>query len=222
VGARQTWDALAAQPETYVGDPARGREELDGLFGRLGVDPRGGTCVEVGCGPGRMTAALAERFDRVLGLDVSPAMLQQARVNVPNENVEFRAVSGERLDGVGDASADVVICYLVLQHLASRAVITAYIAEFARVLRDGGEAYVQLPILEPGLVARLWRASRSALVPVSSFLGPTRLAEFRGFRLTRAEVVGALARAGFHVAATAFGDDAPYRFSRDLFLRLSK
>ncbi len=49
-----------------------------GLFGRLGVDPRGGVCVEVGCGPGD-TGALAERFDRVLALDVSPAMLEQAK-----------------------------------------------------------------------------------------------------------------------------------------------
>ena len=59
---RQTWDALAAgDTATYVGDPARGQQELDGLFGRLGADPRGGLAVEVGCGPGRMTAALAER-----------------------------------------------------------------------------------------------------------------------------------------------------------------
>ena len=79
--------------------------ELQGLFERLGADPRGGTCVEVGCGSGRMTAALAERFERVLALDVSPAMLsQRARRNVPDEHVEFRAVPGDRLDGIEDES----------------------------------------------------------------------------------------------------------------------
>jgi SAM-dependent methyltransferase len=220
VGARQTWDALAARPETFVGDPARGREELAGLFGRLGADPHGGTCVEVGCGPGRMTAALAERFDRVLGLDVSPAMLEQARSNVPNANVEFRVISGERLDGVADASADAVVCYLVLQHLASRALVTSYLREFARVLRPGGSAYAQLPVL-CGRGARMWRAARSALVPLTSFLGPTRRAEFRGFRLTRGELDAALAQAGLRIEATA-DNDTPYRFSRDIFLRLSK
>jgi len=220
VGARQTWDSLAARPETYVGDPARGREELAGLFGRLGADPHGGVCVEVGCGPGRMTAALAERFDRVLALDVSPAMLEQARANVRNTNVEFRAVSGERLDGVDGASVDVVVCYLVLQHLASRALVVTYLSEFARVLRPGGEAYVQLPVLE-GRGVRAWRSARSALVPLTAFLGPTRRAEFRGFRLTRAELDDALARSGLRVEATASGEHAPYRFSRDLFLRLS-
>src|SRR5258708_11243092 len=72
VGSRQTWDALAARPDTYVGDPERGREELAGLFGRLGADPRGGVCIEVGCGPGRMTTALAERFHPALARDGSP------------------------------------------------------------------------------------------------------------------------------------------------------
>ncbi len=49
---RRTWDGLAAESEVYVGDPARGEQELESLFGRLGADPRGGVCVEVGCGSG--------------------------------------------------------------------------------------------------------------------------------------------------------------------------
>src|SRR5881392_3229436 len=161
---RATWDALAADPDAYVGDPERGRSELQGLFERLGAEPRGGTCVEVGCGPGRMTAALAERFDRVLALDVSPAMLERARAAVPDERVEFRAVSGQRLDGVEDAIADVLVCYLVLQHLPRRDVILGYLEEFARVLKPGGEAFVQLPVLVEGMLARAWRSLRSALV----------------------------------------------------------
>ena len=99
---RTTWDAAAAseQVELYVGDRARGREELAGFLGRLGADPRGGVCVELGCGFGRMTDALAERFDRVLALDVSPAMLDQARKAVQASNVEFRLVSGAQLDSL--------------------------------------------------------------------------------------------------------------------------
>ena len=79
---RTTWDAAAASDrvDELVGDPATARAELEGLFGRLGADPRGGVCVEVGCGPGRMTAVLAERFDRVVAVDVSQGMLERARV----------------------------------------------------------------------------------------------------------------------------------------------
>ena len=219
---RATWDALAADADTYVGDPARGEEEQRALFGRLGADPRGGTCVEVGCGPGRMTHALAQRFDRVIAVDVSPAMLAQARRNVPDENVEFRAVPGDRLAGVEDGTADVLVCYLVLQHLPSRAVVSSYFREFARVLSRTGEAFVQLPVLQHGVRARAWRAFRTALVPVTSFRGPTSAAAFRGFRVTLDELESELARTGLRVLARDTGPHAPYRFAEDVFLRLGR
>jgi SAM-dependent methyltransferase len=220
---RATWDALASDPDVFVGDPARGRAELEGLLGRLGADPRGGTCVEVGCGSGRMTGALAERFDRVVALDVSPAMLAHARAATRGDaHVEFHAISGERLEPVADASAAVVVCYLVLQHLPSRRAVATYLREFARVLTPGGEAFVQLPVLDGRPRARAWRAVRSALVPLLRPLGPTARPEFRGVRVTRAELDAALAHAGLVVAATATGPDAPYRYSTDLFLRLTR
>jgi SAM-dependent methyltransferase len=215
---RRTWDALAAgETAVYVGDPARGAEELAGLLGRLGADPRRGVCVEVGCGPGRMTGALAERFDRVLALDVSPAMLEQARAAVKAPNVQFVAVSGERLDGVDDGTADALVCYLVFQHLPARRVIESYLHEFARVLAPGGEAYVQIPVL--GSAGRLWRAVRRPFVALSR--RPERGAAFRGFRLTQRELDRALSGAGLRVDATDEGPSA-YRFCRDRFLRLAR
>jgi SAM-dependent methyltransferase len=225
VDARTTWDALASGPtEVYVGDPARGEEELAALFGRLGADPRGGVCVEVGCGPGRMTGALAARFDRVLALDVSPAMLERARSAVDAANVKFRAVSGARLDGVPDRCANTLVCYLVLQHLPARAAVLAYLREFARVLEPGGGAFVQLPVLEPGLKPRAWRALRGLTVPVLERLSrdPARASSFRGFRLTADELEDGLAANGLRAAARDQGPDAPYRWSRDVFLRLER
>src|SRR5207247_7257709 len=95
-----------------VGAGAGGRGGRESGLGRLGAAPRGGVCVEVGCGFGRMTPRLAERFDRVLALDVSPAMIEAARAAVAAPNVEFHTVSGDRLDGVGDGVAGVLLCYL--------------------------------------------------------------------------------------------------------------
>ncbi len=215
---RRTWDALAgAESAVYVGDPARGAEELAGLFGRLGADPRGGTCVEVGCGPGRMTGALAERFDEVIAVDVSPAMLERARAAVPAERVRFLAVSGERLDGVDDGIANVLVCYLVLQHLPSRNVIVSYLHEFARVLASDGEAFVQVPVLRGA--GRLWRAARAPVLRLAR--NPEHGAAFRGFRLTGSELEIALSAAGLHVLDSDEGPSA-YRFSRDRFLRLTR
>jgi SAM-dependent methyltransferase len=220
---RATWDALAsAETELYVGDPSRARDELESLFGRLGADPKGGTCVEVGCGPGRMTAALADRFDRVVAVDVSPAMVARAQAAVPEPNVVFRVVSGDRLDGVADGTADALVCYLVLQHLPSRTAVAAYLREFARVLAPGGQAFVQVPVLEGGLRPRLWRMLRSVAVPIVARFSsdPARAPGFRGFRLTAGELARALTAAGLRVRARDEGPDAPYRHSRDLFLRL--
>src|SRR3954466_220732 len=190
---RRTWDALAGgDTAVYVGDPATGASELEGLFGRLGADPRGGTCVEVGCGPGRMTGALAERFDRVLALDVSPAMLEQAKANVTAPNVEFLAVPGDRLEGVADASADALVCHVVLQHRPSARVVRSHLLEFGRVLAPAGEAFVQVPVLG-GTVGRAWRAPRGPLVRLAR--KPDQGAAFRGYRLTRDELDDALAGA---------------------------
>jgi SAM-dependent methyltransferase len=171
-----------------------------------------------------MTGALAQRFDRVVALDVSPAMLERARAAVAAPNVEFRAVSGDRLDGVAAGEADALVCYLVLQHLPGRRVVASYLREFARVLAPGGAAFVQLPVLDRGVRPRLWRGLRAFAVPLAARLSrdPERAPAFRGFRLSPSELERALAGAGLRVAARDEGPDAPYRHSRDLFLRLER
>lgn len=224
---RSTWDALAPAHELYAGDPTRGRQELDDLFGRLGADPRGGQCVEVGCGSGRMTVHLAERFDSVVAVDVSPAMLARARARVAQtggENVRFELTSGRGLEQLADASCDVLVCYLVLQHLPSESLIRTYLEEFSRVLERSGEAFVQVPVLAGSLSALAWRRLGRAVAPLVAHLSrdPARDQAFRGVRLTEPELQTAVARAGLRETARDEGPDAPYRYSRDLFLRLTR
>jgi SAM-dependent methyltransferase len=222
---RTTWDAAADSDrvEHYVGDPATARSELESLFSRLGSDPGGGTCVEVGCGFGRMTAVLAERFDRVVAVDVSPRMLELARAAVTAPNVELELVSGSSLDPVVDGIADVLVCYLVLQHLPRREVVEGYLNEFTRVLAPDGQAYVQLPVLAPGWHVRAWRVARGLAVPVAASGGAiARRPAYRGFRLTEDELARALAAAGLRVAARDESSTSPYRYAREVFLRLER
>jgi ubiquinone/menaquinone biosynthesis C-methylase UbiE len=223
---RATWDAAAASDrvDEYVGDPATARTELEGLFGRLGADPRGGTCVEVGCGPGRMTGVLAERFDQVVAVDVSEGMLERARAEVAAPNVDFRLVAGDRLETVEDAIADTLVCYLVLQHLPGRPVVLRYLEEFARVLSPRGSAFVQLPVMDDGIRPRLWRLARRVAVPVSALFrcAVTDQAAYRGTRLTEAELEAGLAGAGLGTAARDESSDSPYRYAREVFLRLDR
>src|SRR6266540_1497695 len=184
---RATWDAAASadRVDDYVGDPATARAELDGLLGRLGDDGRAGVCVEVGCGPGRMTGLLADRFDRVVAVDVSSEMLELARSRVPSPRVDFRRVGGEQLDSVEDAIADVLVCYLVLQHLPERRLVVSYVREFGRVLSPAGRAFVQIPVMQNGVRSTAWRALRRFALPVATRLrgGVAAQAAYRGVRL---------------------------------------
>lgn len=117
----------------------------------------GGTCVEIGCGAGRVTRALAARFDRVIGLDVSSEMLELARGVVPS-TVELTLVEGTEIP-LQDGVADAVFSTHVLQHLDDLGAVGAYLAEAARVLRPGGSlmAHIPLPGQPLSLRGRVWR-----------------------------------------------------------------
>jgi SAM-dependent methyltransferase len=223
---KDTWDAAAVSRDidAYVGDPATARAELEGLFGRLGEDPHGGVCVEVGCGPGRMTGLLAERFERVIAVDVSGEMLDRARRGAGAANVEFRRVAGDRLDSVEGAVADVLVCYLVLQHLPARRLVLGYLEEIGRVLAPRGRGFVQIPVLVRGLRPAAWRVARGLAVPVATWFdsGVSGQAAYRGSRLNERELEQGLAHAGLRVAARDESDVSPYRYAREVFLRLER
>lgn len=111
--------------------------------------PLGGTIVEVGCGLGRMTFALAPHFERVIGIDVSSEMIKRAdewRIRSAAKNVEFYVNDGRTIP-VGSGSVDACLSYLVLQHMPSTNLVTSYINEMGRVLRPGGRAVIQLPLI---------------------------------------------------------------------------
>src|ERR1700741_1477973 len=55
-----------------------------------------GRALDFGCGAGRLTQALAKRFDRCTGVDVAASMLEAARKLDPPRNCEF--VLNERSD----------------------------------------------------------------------------------------------------------------------------
>ncbi|HEY1906916.1 MAG TPA: methyltransferase domain-containing protein, partial [Myxococcaceae bacterium] len=48
-------------------------------FAAAGIEVSGGSAVDFGCGVGRLTQALAKRFDHVTGVDISPTMVELAR-----------------------------------------------------------------------------------------------------------------------------------------------
>lgn len=95
--------------------------------------------LEIGCGTGVNTRYLAEQGRSVHALDFSTGMLDQARANVPAAHVHFEQQDIRQTWSLADASVDLVICTLVLEHIEH---LEPAFDEAARVLRPGGEFFV--------------------------------------------------------------------------------
>lgn len=160
--------------------------------------------VEVGSGLGRMCAALAERFDHVVGVDIAPEMVRQARDLVPNDAVTFALTDGTRIPDVGDGQADLVFSFTVFQHIPALAMIENYIVEAGRVLAPGGVLVFQWNN-EPGeRTWRVWRAVLSTLQRTGLRRDPFDRHDmaFLGSRVPLVKIERALDRAGLKLCGT--------------------
>jgi ubiquinone/menaquinone biosynthesis C-methylase UbiE len=111
----------------------------------------------------------------VIGADISPAMLQGARVRL-NEPLFWPVGADGQTLPLRDASFDCVICQLGLQFFTNPAL---GVAEFRRVLRSGGSAAVCV-ISTPDR-APMWGILADAL---SRFLPALRNILYLSFSLT--------------------------------------
>lgn len=130
---RQWWDGLADQWRTAMPD-----EVLDEVVERLALAP-GRVLLDAGCATGAWSLGLAQRGYHVIGVDLSPAMIERARQQVHElglSDTEARYVVGdlERLD-LADASVDAILCINVIDFTPApgRALV-----ELQRILRPGG------------------------------------------------------------------------------------
>ncbi|HKH89091.1 MAG TPA: class I SAM-dependent methyltransferase [Acidimicrobiales bacterium] len=99
--------------------------------------------VDLGCGSGQVTLALAKRCKTVLGVDVSERMIALLLQNAEREgvsNVEGRAVPIERL-GLPENSVDLVVSNYALHHLRDRDKQVA-VDEAVKWLRPGGKLVI--------------------------------------------------------------------------------
>jgi SAM-dependent methyltransferase len=95
-----------------------------------------GVALDAACGTGRFAEFLARRGHQVIGVDSSPDMLAHARRRVPAG--QFHVAELDRLPVPAD-SVDVIVCALALVHVPR---LQPVLAEFARVLRPGGDLVI--------------------------------------------------------------------------------
>src|SRR5579875_2916419 len=104
-----TWD-----PQQYLRFADERARPFDDLVARIPTEaPR--SVVDLGCGPGNMTATLSDRWPdaRVLGIDSSQEMISQAADRARPGRLEFRLAD---LTGwKPDAPVDVIVCASTLQ-----------------------------------------------------------------------------------------------------------
>ncbi len=142
-------DAAAISPEASVaiyslGDAARLAEATQEIVDRMdGWGLIGKTCriVDLGCGIGRVAVALAPKVASIIGIDVSPRMVDLARERTSRcRNVDIQLGSGSDLACVVDAAADCVLCVDSFPYIVAAGddLVQALFREAARVLAPAG------------------------------------------------------------------------------------
>jgi ubiquinone/menaquinone biosynthesis C-methylase UbiE len=110
-----------------------------------GKDPADMRVLEIGCGAGRVTRALAGLFGEVHAVDVSGEMVRFARDGVKEfSNAFIYQNNGMDLSVVPAEPFDFAFSCLVFQHIPSREVIQTYVNEVHRLLRPGALLKFQL------------------------------------------------------------------------------
>jgi len=159
---RHTWNALGEDDPLWaiLSDAGKrgGRWDADAFFAAgegeiaaleamcasLGLPAAHRLALDFGCGVGRLSRALASRYAQVVGVDISPSMLAQARaLHAGTRNVRFVENAATQLGFVADASVDLVYSVITLHHNPAPLQL-AYIGEFLRVLAPGGVAVFQI------------------------------------------------------------------------------
>ncbi len=127
----QLADAFAAQAETKPHNAYLDRPATLALLPEV----RGMRVLDAGCGPGHYAEMLLDRGAKVVGIDVSPAMVRLAHERLGLRAEIVQADLSQPLSFLPDATFDLVIAPLVLNYLED---LRQPFAEFYRVLKIPG------------------------------------------------------------------------------------
>ena len=120
------------------------------------------TALDFGCGVGRLTLPLARRVPRVVGCDIAPDMVAEARRNASALGAGH-ATFVTSLDEVSDQRFDLICSLIVFQHIPVPEGL-ATLSRLLGLLAPGGVAAIHVPIRRPGsFLRRLARRARGAM-----------------------------------------------------------
>ena len=138
--ANRWWDPDGPQAPLHVLNPAR----LGYVAARQPL--RGARVLDVGCGGGLLSEAMAREGARVLGLDLSPELIDIAKLHRLEStqggailDLEYRVQAVEGLADAEPASFDAITCMEMLEHVPEPGSI---LEACARLLKPGGRLFV--------------------------------------------------------------------------------
>jgi SAM-dependent methyltransferase len=142
---RESYDELAATYTERIFTELAGKPLDRHLLNRLAEDVRGhGLVADLGCGPGHVARYLHDQGVRMLGIDLSPRMIDSARQRSPD--IVFRVGDMRALDLPDGALAGIVAFYSLI-HIGEPE-MRATLRELRRVLAPGGLLLVAFHIGE--------------------------------------------------------------------------
>ncbi len=138
---KRVTEEFRRQAETFDTFAQKTDENVAARFAAAIGDAGQGKLLDVACGPGVVTAALAPRAKSVVAFDATQEMLEKARARCAKAgltNVSFRQGNAEGLP-FGDGEFDGVVTRLAIHHFAEP---QRALAEMFRVLRPGGSVVI--------------------------------------------------------------------------------
>lgn len=132
------------------------------LGGYLGSGRR---ALDVGCGAGRYTVMLADRYEDVVGVDVAPAMIEIAERDRSRPNIRYQVRDVMTMTPERDDRFDLVIVLSCVMHVGPPQLVLSHLR---RLVATGGTLLVLETVWQPGWGSREWqgdfafRAARAA------------------------------------------------------------
>ncbi|WP_427923794.1 class I SAM-dependent methyltransferase [Streptomyces sp. cg40] len=191
---RESYDTVAADYVQLVKNPA----ELDPLsramlaaFAETVRSAGLGPVADLGCGPGKVTAYVAELGVPVFGMDLSPRMIELARRAYPDLTFTVGSMTAPE---IGDGELGGVLAYFSTHHTPPDQLPVVY-GEFHRTLAPGGQLMLAGHVGE-GELRRPTQAYGGHPVSYESHLLPPE------------RIAGLLERAGFEITARLIQEPA--------------
>lgn len=133
--ASRWWDPEGPQKPLHALNPVRLRYVADR------TELRDARVLDVGCGAGLLSEALAQAGARVTAIDLAPELVKVARLHAleSGARVDYRVQSAEDIAAAEPASYDAVTCMEMIEHVPDP---LSVIRACTQALRPGGRLFV--------------------------------------------------------------------------------